>query len=613
MNKCATPGKTRKKKGNNTMISRVAYFLREFLLPHIAWYIIAFLSGLLAASANGLGIPIALKYVFPVVFMKEGGELPELLQMYPSLSELPRHTLLLAACATLPAMFLIRGISMWINAFMVNFLGVRILESLRMKVFHHVQELPISYLESQRKGDLISRIVADTANVQNVLSQVANDLIKQPVTAICGISAFVWLLFSSGQSVLLLVNIVLLSIVIVPIFVFGKRISRKALRSQQGLGELNSILQQNLEAQREVRAYAMEEREIKEFDNASQTYCTNYLKLVKYQKALIPLMETVTALALAILLVRGRLNGMVLSDFMAIAAALFFTFDSLKRAGTAFNRFNEAQGSLSRLEEVLQQPNGMPERPEPQHFSAPVRGSIEMRNVSFSYASGKQALHNINITIPAGQVVGLVGPSGAGKTTFASLVPRFYDASQGSVCIDGIDVKDLSYAELRRHISLVGQQALLFSGSIEENIRLGRIDADNAAIRQAADAAAVGKFLDGQSKTMDTQLGEGGLGLSGGQRQRVAIARAFVKNAPILILDEATASLDAESEREIQESLDELAQGRTTLIVAHRFSTIRHADRILVFDAGSIIGDGSHEELYSSCPLYKELYDRQSL
>ena len=322
-------------------------------------------------------------------------------------------------------------------------------------------------------------------------------------------------------------------------------------------------------------------------------------------------METVTAFALSFLLVCGSLCGMALSDFMALAAALFFTFDSMKRAGMAYNRLNEAQGAMARLAEVLDEPNTIADPENPLKLPERVKGDITFRNVTFAYDAGKSVLRNVDVHIPAGQIVGLVGPSGAGKTTFASLLPRFYEVTEGAVLVDGVDVRDVTRHDLREQLSIVGQQALLFAGSIRENILLGRRSATDDEVMAAADAARVSAFLPGQAKGMDTVLGQGGTGLSGGQRQRVAIARAFVKDAPILILDEATASLDAESEREIQEELDKLAEGRTTLIVAHRFSTLRNAHRILVFDHGVIVGDGSHEELYATCPLYKELYDRQ--
>lgn len=595
-------------------MKRILYFLNRFLLPHIFLFGIVLLTGLLAASASGLGVPFMVKYVFPVVFRDANASAPELLTLFPSLTELSPQVLLMLACAMLPAVFIIRGVAMWANAVMVNLLGIRILESLRMAVFNRVQELPLAFMENRQKGDILSRIVADTQNVQSILSSVANDLVKQPVTCVCALSAFIWLLILSGHGVLFFVNLLFIAFAAWPIIVFGKRISQKALRAQQGMGALNTAVQQNLETQREVRAYALEEREISDFRAVSNAYCKNYIKLVKYQKALIPVIEVVTALALSFLLVRGKQYGMSLTDFIAMAGALFFAFDSMKRAGNAFNRFNEAQGALVRLAEVLDEPNTIPEQENPVKLTQPVRGDITFRNVNFAYKEGGDlVLRDINVHIPAGQIVGLVGPSGAGKTTFASLIPRFYEVSSGAVELDGVDIRQLSRHDLREELALVGQQALLFSGTIRENIRLGKPDATDEEIRAASDAAAVSKFLNSQSSGLDTPLGQGGGGLSGGQRQRVAIARAFVKNAPILILDEATASLDAESEREIQESLDDLAKGRTTLIVAHRFSTIRNADRILVFEGGRIVGDGSHEELYGSCPLYKELYDRQGI
>lgn len=594
-------------------MKNLVYFWKRFMLPHLALFGLVICTGMIAAAASGAGVPFMVKYVFPVVFQGEGGPTPELLKIFPSLQELSPSVLLLLACASMPAIFLVRGVAIWLNAVMVSVLGIRILETLRMQVFCRVLELPIAFMENRRKGDIMSRLLTDTANVQNILTTVSNDLIKQPITALCSVGAFIFLLVSSGQGVLFLVNLVFIALATWPIIIFGKRISEKSQRTQQKWGELSTTVQQNLENQREVRAYAMENLEIEEFRQVSHRLQYNIVKMVKYQKALVPVMEIVTALAMAFLLVRGRMCGLALTDFMAIAASLFFMFDSMKRAGTAWNRFNEAQGALKRLAEIMYEPNTIPQPEKPHQLEGRVKGEIRFRNVSFGYEPEKLVLRNVDLIIPAGQIVGLVGPSGSGKTTFASLIPRFYEVTKGSVEVDGVDVRDLSTHDLREQLSLVGQQALLFAGTIRENIRLGRMNATDAEIMAAADSAAVTKFLGSQPQGIDTELGQGGAGLSGGQRQRVAIARAFVKDAPILILDEATASLDAESEREIQEELDKLAQGRTTLIVAHRFSTIRNAHRILVFDYGRIVGDGTHEELYASCPLYKELYDRQGI
>ncbi len=594
------------------MLKRIAYFLKRFIWPQRWLFVAVLATGGITAATSGLGVPLMVKFIFPVVFTSN--EPPELLQYIPSLKELDHATLLMLACATIPFMFLLRGASMWLNAIMVSLLGLRVLENLRMAVFNRVQELPLAFLESRRKGDILSRVVSDTGSVQSILTQISNDLIKQPITCICAVGAFIWLLFSKGQGWLFIANVGFIALAAWPIVVFGKRISAKARRAQAGLGELNTVVQQNLETQREVRAYAMEERQIRDFNDVSQNYCTNVVKLVKYQRALIPVMELATSVALAFLMVRGHACGLTLTDFLAMAAALFFAFDSMKRAGTAFNRFNDAQCALERLDEVLREPNPMPDPEQPKALPPRVAGDIRFRNVSFAYTEGGQrVLRDVDIHIPAGQVVGLVGPSGAGKTTFANLIPRFYEATEGSVEIDGIDVRDVTKHDLREQMALVGQQALLFSCTIAENIALGRQTATREELLRAADAAAVTPFLDAQPQGIDTPLGDGGSGLSGGQRQRVAIARAFVKDAPILILDEATASLDAESEKDIQQELDKLAKGRTTLIVAHRFSTLRNADRILVFDHGVVVGDGSHDELYATCPLYKELYDRQGI
>ena len=283
------------------MISRVLSFARRFLVPHASWLVASIITGLITSAASGLGVPLLIKFVFPIVF-NEGDEMPLLMQYIPSLQTWDSLTLLLAACAVMPTIFAIRGIAMWANHIVVNVLGIRILTSLRTEVFSHVQQLPMSYLEGQRKGDIVSRIVADTGNVQNVLSHISNDLFKQPITCLCAFAAFMYMLFStgSGQMALVLLFIVLAAW---PIVSFGKRITLRAKRAQAELGELNTVVQQNLETQREVRAYALEEREISDFHHSSGVYRQNVIKLVKYQRLLIPVMETVTAVALAFLLI----------------------------------------------------------------------------------------------------------------------------------------------------------------------------------------------------------------------------------------------------------------------------------------------------------------------
>lgn len=600
------------------MIRRIIYFARLFLYPHLFVFVCAMLTGVLVSATSGLGVPLMLKYIFPIVFYKpeSSQEVPILLEKVEWLRDMQAtapDTVLLMACAALPLVFLLRGIAMWTNGMVVTLLGVRMTKTMRTSVFDKVLELPISFLEKRQKGDVMNRVLGDTGAVQSVLMNIAHDLFKQPLTCLAAIVAFIWMLLSNGQGMLFFVNALLIFAALVPVYYFGKRVAKRTRESLMMMGKLTSVVQQNLETMREVRAYAMEERQISDFKRLANEVRARSIKIVKYQRSLIPLMEVITSIALAFLLVRGRECGMSLSDFLAMSAALYFLFDSMKKSANAYNRLNEAQAALIRVEEMLTAPDTVPMAENPVPLPPRVKGDITFRHVNFEYVAGKPVLEGVNVHIPAGQIVGLVGASGAGKTTFASLIPRFYDVTQGELLIDGIDVRDVDIHALRDQLALVGQQALLFGGSIRDNIALGRPTASNADILAAAHAAAVDSFLSSQADGIDTEVGEGGKNLSGGQRQRVAIARAFVKDAPILILDEATASLDAESERDIQKELESLSQGRTTLIVAHRFSTIRHAQRILVFDRGRIVGDGPHEELYATCAIYKELYDRQGI
>lgn len=588
---------------------KLLHIFKIYLWPHIGLFLLVIATGALAAAASGMGIPLMFSTVFPVLFTGID-TLPEALRPY--LVGIPHESLILWTCACIPFVFLLRGSALWSNAVLVNLLAIRVLRDIRMSLFTRLQKLPLSYIERQQKGDLVSRLLSDSHNVQSLISAVSNDLVKQPLTCIVALGTFIYLLMDQNVGWSFALNLLLGVLAVYPIIIFGKRIAKNAQNAQASLGNLTARVQQNLETQREVRAYSLEAREIQDFEKVSQNYASYIVKLVKYQKSIPPMIETVASVALAILLVRGKMMGMNLSDFLALAAALFLCFDSMKRAARAWNRINEGQGAMNRLMEILNAPNTMPDPEFPLDLPE-LQGEICFKDVSFAYTEGHEVLRDVNLTIPAGQIVGLVGPSGAGKTTFATLIPRFYDVSKGAILVDGVDVRDIRQAQLREHIALVGQHAVLFKMSIGENIALGHLDCSPQQVEAAAKSAAIFDSSDEQSLHLDTAVGLAGTGLSGGQRQRVAIARAFVKDAPILILDEATASLDAKSERKIQEQLVKLSQGRTTLIVAHRFSTIRHAHRILVFDYGTIIADGTHEELIENSKLYRELYEAQSL
>ncbi|QTN34384.1 ATP-binding cassette domain-containing protein [Akkermansiaceae bacterium] len=329
------------------------------------------------------------------------------------------------------------------------------------------------------------------------------------------------------------------------------------------------------------------------------------MKVVKYRQLISPSIEVVAAAGFAAALYFGVRAGMTLEGFLALGMALYMSYEPIKKLGNIHSLFQQGKASVDRIEHILHCDDAIANPADPRPCPSPREG-ISFHGVTFAYGE-HPVLHEVSLEIPAGQVVALVGPSGAGKTTFAHLVPRFYDPQQGEIRLDGIPIRDFLKHDLRDRIAVVPQGPSLFLGTLEENIRIGKTEASRAEIEAAAKKAYAHDFIMAQPEGYETQVGERGDLLSGGQRQRIAIARAFLKDAPILILDEATSALDTESEAAVQQALAELVKGRTTLIIAHRFSTIRIADRILVFKEGRIVSDGSHEELRDLDPTYQAM------
>jgi len=456
----------------------------------------------------------------------------------------------------------------------------------------------------------MSRVLGDTQQLQNAIVKVVDSLIKEPATLISAAAYLIYLSFIEKDVSFILIALASVPACVLPIRFIGTKILKKAKRAQKQAGELHHVLNENLSAVREVRSYGLEEREIGRFGNACRDFLLKSLKVVKYDKALSPLIELVTSFAIVIALYLAVVREIDEGALASILAALYMCYQPIKKLGGINNTIRKAEASLDRLEFVLHTTDTVPETVDPKPL-ARARGEIEFRGVTFSYGE-EAALREVSTRIEAGQAIALVGPSGAGKTTFANLVPRFYDAVEGSVWLDGVDVRDYAKSDLRQQIALVSQEAILFGDSIANNIRLGRSEASLDEVKNAARMANAEAFIESFPEGYDTQVGERGSRLSGGQRQRIAIARAFLKNAPIIILDEPTSALDAESEHAIQSALETLSAGRTVLIIAHRFSTIQHADRILVFDQGRIVAEGDHARLYSDCALYRSLYDKQA-
>lgn len=600
------------------MITRFKPYLH--LLKPVKWqFIFAVFAGIIAGS-TGFTLPILVDDVFPMIFeSKQSGttaDPPEwLLNLYSffGVNTLDRNALVLWSCMLVPVSFLIRGVFRFLNAYFINAAGLYVLEKIRMMAFARLQELPLEFHQKYKEGDLLTRIMTDATQMQRALTKIACDMVVQPATLLWALGALALLAYYEPSIRVVSAALVCIPLCVFPIRTLGKRLYKKAQKLQEKSGDMASILSENLSSQREVRSYNMEQSQIDRFEKDSNLFRKFQLKVVKYRQMVSPSVEIISSVGIGFAIYVGARNGLSLETFTAFIIAMYFAYDPIKKLGAISSNLRQAEASLDRVEHILLAEDSMPEPTQPKSLGE-VQGVVTFEGVDFTYGENPD-LKGVNVAVPAGQTVALVGPSGAGKSTFVSLIPRFYEVSKGGVKIDGVDVREVLKHELRSKLALVSQTPLLFSGTVAENILIGCPNASEEAMIAAARHANAHEFISNLPDGYATVVGERGEGLSGGQRQRVAIARAFLKDAPILILDEATSALDTESESQIQEALRELSRGRTTFLIAHRFSTIRDADRILVFDktdqGGQIVADGTHDELYGTCQLYKELYDKQ--
>jgi ATP-binding cassette, subfamily B, bacterial MsbA len=556
----------------------------------------AIAAGIVYGAANGIGVPYIIQFVIPKVFESKTAPLT-LWQI-------------LGVAMLLPAIFTIRGFAGYLNSYLFQVAGVRVLEALRLDYFRKLQVLPLSFLQRQTTGDLISRGLTDTNQLQNSLTTVANDGIKQPATLIGALVTVVWITFHQKGSALMVASLAILPLCVFPVRYIGKKLLKRAYQMQTQMGSLTNTLNENLGAAKEVRAFGLHDIQTRAFAKETSALITVQLKVAKYALALAPSIEIVSAFGIGAVFVYCYIGNVGLKAFLPIMAALFFSYDAVKRLGAINNEVKRGEAALNRLEVVFNEPVTIQD-PENPATVGRVNGDVSFHAVSFAYKAGEPVLREVSAEIPAGTVCALVGPSGAGKTTFANLVPRFFDAEAGQVEIDGVDVRQMRLADLRGNIALVSQDPVLFNDTVHNNLLVGRLDATSDEVRAAAVNAHADEFIRSFPLGYDTIVGERGARLSGGQKQRLAVARAFLRNAPILILDEATSALDSQSEQMIQDALRKLVVGKTVLIIAHRFSTIRDASLILVFDRGSIVARGRHSELYSANELYRSLYDRQ--
>lgn len=520
-------------------------------------------------------------------------------------------TLIIIASAGLLVIYLLNTVLMAVVTYWGHMLGINIETEMRRKSFDHLQKLSFRFYDNHKTGHLVGRVTKDLEEIGEIAHHGPEDL-------------FIAIMTFAGAFVLMFtvnMHLALITAVIVPLIAwvtmrYGDRMERNWQALYRRVGDFNVRIEENVGGMRVVQAFANEEHERTLFAHDNQRYRQTKLDAYRIMSASnslnymgIRLIQLVVMIAGSYLVITGGLSNGGFVGFLLLVGVFV---RPIEKINSVIETYPKGIAGFRRYTELLDTEPDIADRPGAVTVGG-LKGDIEYRGVSFGYGDGKPVLRGIDLTIHAGETIAFVGPSGAGKTTMCSLLPRFYEVSAGAISIDGIDIRDMTLASLRGQIGIVQQDVFLFGGSIRENIAYGRLGASDDAIADAARRAQLDGMISGLPAGYDTIIGERGVKLSGGQKQRLAIARMFLKNPPILILDEATSALDTETEREIQKSLAELAEGRTTLVIAHRLATIRGADRIVVVSGSGVVEQGSHSELIRAGGIYRRLHDAQHL
>ena len=507
--------------------------------------------------------------------------------------------------------YLVRTGLQFTRSYMAHVAGWSVVADVRAAVYEHLQRLSLRFYEEKRTGQLMSRVVNDTDLIESLIAHAIPDLAAN-VLMLIGVLA---VLFQINW------QLTLLSMIPIPLIVLGMRGFAKYVRPafrvrQSELGRLSATLNDNLSGVREIKAFARERSEASRVMDHIILYRDSMLRALRLMAIFRPFVNFASALGTIILIYFGGRfiigQTLAIADLVAFFLYLELLYQPVRELSGVWESVQQALAGAERVAELLEEAPDIVEKPNAIELPGRARGAIELEGVGFSYAVGDPVLEDINLKIAPGSVVALVGPTGAGKTTLANLIPRFYDVCQGAIRLDGIDIRDLKISSIRQQISIVLQDIFLFHGSARENILFGRPGATEEEMIRAARIANAHEFITQLPEGYDTIIGERGVKLSGGQKQRIAIARAVLKDAPILILDEATSSVDTETEMLIQQALEKLMLGKTVVVIAHRLSTIRNADLIAVLEGSGIVEKGTHAELIRQNGLYKRLNDVQS-
>jgi subfamily B ATP-binding cassette protein MsbA len=575
---------------HRSTISLMRRLVRDYIRPYLAWIATAVFFMVIVSAATGVSALLMEPIVDDVFIAKD------------------KNILWLVGLAVFIT-FAIKGIANYAQAALISRVGLKIIADAQSRLFAHLERMDLGFFHSNPTGTLISRFTVDIGQMRAIVSNALTSLGKDLMSLV----ALVAVMFYQNWQ-LAFITIFIFPVAILPISKLGKRIRKVTANTQVETGLFMTLLEQTFQGIRVVKAYGMEAYEKGRMDELIKKLFTLSFKSARIRALASPIMESLGGVAIAIVIIYGGqqvIDGVnTPGAFFSFITALLMAYEPMKRLANLNANMQEGLAGAQRLFDVLDTEPVILDKPDAQTLGA-VQGKITLKDVEFSYTPDIAALSGVNLEVPAGQRVALVGPSGAGKSTILNLIPRFYDIAQGSVSIDGIDVRDVTMKSLHHNIALVSQEITLFDDTVRANIAYGRAGASDQEIETAAQNAAAHEFILQLPEGYDTRVGEQGVKLSGGQRQRLAIARAMLKNAPILLLDEATSALDTESERQVQTALDQLMSGRTTLVIAHRLSTVVDADVIYVIENGRISQSGSHAALLTEGGAYAKLYALQ--
>ena len=564
--------------------------LLQYMRPYVKQLILAIICIIMAAAAN-LYLPWIIKDMIDKVLAEKDMVMLNLI------------------CVGIVVVFLLRGIFYYGQSYLVSFIGQKVIIDVREVMFRKFQRMPMAYFDKHQTGETMSYITNDVAAIQTAL---VDNLIEMVTEGSILIGSIVMMIMLDWK--LSMLTLVVIPLVGQAMKIFGRKLKRNGTLIQERMADITSLLQESVSSIRVVKSFVREDYEIKRFCRQNELNFQAMMQNVRLTSLLTPTVEFLAALSVTFIVwfggyevVNGVLTAGSLVAFLTYAVNLA---NPVKRLSRVYGSLQRAMAAVDRVFHVLDLPETIKDKPGAETLPA-TDGHVELRHVSFEYKKGVPALVDVSLEAKPGQMIAFVGPSGAGKSTIANLIPRFYDVTEGAILIDGHDIRDVTIASLRGQIGIVPQETMLFSATVRENIRYGRLDATDEEVEAAARAANADAFIRALPQGYETAVGERGLNLSGGQRQRISIARAILKNPRILILDEATSALDTESEKIVQAALDKLMEGRTSFVIAHRLSTIFDADQIFVIDGGQVKECGTHEELLKQGGLYSYLYNIQ--